>query len=169
MNDELKAELEGLPEPVRWRLQRCDGFLDLHMSARARAELDQIEGAHRDGTLYLCARLRLAFEEADWKAATETARTLTDRRPDEAEYVVQLAFATRRMDGLGPAQFILEEAQRKFPEVAVIAFNLACYECQAGRNARALEYLRRAFKLDPHYRAMAMEDEDLKPLWPSLE
>ncbi|MFH0908330.1 MAG: hypothetical protein V1929_06175 [bacterium] len=169
MKNKLKAELGKLPEDVQWHLRRSDGFLDLRMTARARAELDRIDEAWRGSPFYLNARMRLAFEEQDWKSAADAARALADRMPGVADYLIQLAYATRRSDGIAPAQFILEEAQKRFPDVAVIAFNLACYECQEGRRARAMEHLQRAIKLDPHCRAMAMEDEDLKPLWPMLE
>ena len=169
MKNKLKAELSKLPQDVQWHLRRCDGFLDLKMTARARAELAHIDESWRRSVFYLNAQVRLGFEEQDWKSAAAAARALADHMPGVADYLIQLAYATRRSDGIAPAQFILEEAQKKFPDVAVIAFNLACYECQAGRHTRAMEHLQRAMKLDPHCRAMAMEDEDLKPLWPMLE
>lgn len=169
MKNKLKAELSKLPADVQWHLRRCDGFLDLKMTAQARSELARIDEPWRSSTFFINALLRLAFEEKDWKAAADAARSLTNRMPGVPDYPIQLAYATRRADGLAPAQFILEEAQKKFPDVAVIAFNLACYECQSGRTTQAMEHLKRAMELDPQCRAMAMEDEDLKPLWPILE
>jgi hypothetical protein len=51
------------------------------------------------------------------------------------------------------------------PRVAMIAFNLACYASVTGRMVEAKEGLRSAIKLDKDIRALALDDEDLKPLW----
>jgi hypothetical protein len=51
------------------------------------------------------------------------------------------------------------------PEVAMIAFNLACYASVAGRMEEAKERLRHAIDLDKDIRGLAIDDEDLKPLW----
>ena len=169
MSTKQKNEWSALPEDVRWRLGRIDGFLDLRMPARARKELAELPASLAGTPPVRELQLRVAFEESDWPEATRQARALVAHRPDSAQYVVQLAYATRRAEGLAPAQFILEEAARKFPDVAVIPFNLACYECQAGRQEEAMQHLKRAFALDPAYREQALEDEDLKPLWQMLE
>ena len=47
----------------------------------------------------------------------------------------------------------------------MIAFNLASYAGVTGRMEEAKEYLRRAIKLDKDIRGLALDDEDLKPLW----
>ena len=169
MSDKRKSEFAALPEDVRGRHQRADGFIDLQLLPRARSELDGVPAPLRTVTPYLDLALRLALAQEDWPAAIRAARDLVQRAPDDAGYLVQLAYATRRAEGIEPARFILEEARKKFPDVAVISFNLACYACQSGRNDQALTHLGRAFKLDPHCREMALEDEDLKPLWPKLE
>jgi hypothetical protein len=45
---------------------------------------------------------------------------------------------------------------------------LACYECQLDDLETAKARLKQAFELEPGYRALALEDEDLRPLWDSL-
>ena len=47
----------------------------------------------------------------------------------------------------------------------MIAFNLACYASVAGRMEEAKERLRHAIEFDKEARKLALEDEDLKPLW----
>ena len=47
----------------------------------------------------------------------------------------------------------------------MIAFNLACYASVTGRMVEAKERLRNAIKLDKDIRGLALDDEDLKPLW----
>jgi len=50
-----------------------------------------------------------------------------------------------------------------------IRYNLACYLCQLGDLESAKGYLKRAFEIDSSWRLQALEDEDLKPLWDSLQ
>ena len=51
---------------------------------------------------------------------------------------------------------------------ALLHFNLACYHCQLGEEALAMERLARAFRLDAAMKTCAMQDEDLRPLWPLI-
>jgi hypothetical protein len=48
---------------------------------------------------------------------------------------------------------------------AMIVFNLACYASVTGRMEEAKEGLRHAIDLDKDIRALALDDEDLKPPW----
>ena len=47
----------------------------------------------------------------------------------------------------------------------MIAFNLACYASVTGRMEDAKERLRNAIELDKNIRELALDDEDLRPLW----
>ena len=47
----------------------------------------------------------------------------------------------------------------------MIAFNLACYASVTGRMEDAKARLRNAIELDKDVRILALDDEDLKPLW----
>ena len=47
----------------------------------------------------------------------------------------------------------------------MIAFTLACYASVTGRMVEAKERLRHAIKLDKDIRGLALDHEDLKPLW----
>ena len=64
---------------------------------------------------------------------------------------------------------ILLNAVAKFPTEAAIPYNLACYYCQRGEIGKAKRYLKRAFEIDLKWRTAALEGEDLKPLWDSLQ
>jgi Flp pilus assembly protein TadD len=166
---EFGRGLPKLPDAVLWRLQRCDGYLDLKMRDKARSELERIHAPYDHCDLFLEAELRLAMEDSRWCDATKIAHTLKERRPTEPMFCVQLAYATRRAESLESARDILIEALKRFPKIAVIPFNLACYECQLGRHEKAMDYLAKAFQLDAAFHDQALEDEDLKPLWDKLE
>jgi hypothetical protein len=48
---------------------------------------------------------------------------------------------------------------------AMIEFNLACYASVAGRFEEAKARLKRAVELDKQFQKLAIDDEDLRPLW----
>ena len=93
-------------------------------------------------------------------------------KPEEPESWIALAYATRRKQGggLDAARKILIRAQSCFPKEPVIAYNLACYECQLGNHKAALKWLRKALAAGParQIRSMALDDRDLQPLWPQI-
>jgi Flp pilus assembly protein TadD len=78
---------------------------------------------------------------------------------------ISLAYSIRRSEGLEKAEVILMRAQAIHPKVAMIAFNLACYASVTGRMEDAKERLRHAIDLDRGIQKLAIDDEDLKPLW----
>ena len=59
-------------------------------------------------------------------------------------------------------------AQAIHPKAAMIALNLACYASVAGRMEEAKERLRHSIELDKDIRELALDDEDLRPLWIGL-
>jgi tetratricopeptide (TPR) repeat protein len=168
MSDAWEREWAKLPEKVRWHIERSDGYIDLKMPQRAEAELDQVPPANRDNAGYRRTALRMAFEKKDWVAAADLARILRQQFPGDPGYWIQLAYALRRVAGLESARTVLQEASVRFPKLAVIPFNMACYECRLGRNEEARRLLDRALELEPTYRETALEDEDLQPLWDDL-
>jgi hypothetical protein len=58
----------------------------------------------------------------------------------------------------------------KFPHVGAIAYDLACYACRLQRVPEAWTWLQKADLADGSTRfyALALNDLDLKPLWPRL-
>ena len=93
------------------------------------------------------------------------ASHLVKVEPETAGWWISLAYALRRTESVEKAEAILLQAQAIHPKVAMIAFNLACYASVAGRMEEAKERLQHAIKLDKDIRGLALEDEDLKPLW----
>ena len=69
---------------------------------------------------------------------------------------------------IGAAKSILLEAVERLPDEPILHYNLACYECQLWELEVAKARLAHAFKLAPKCRLMALDDDDLAPLWDSL-
>ena len=98
----------------------------------------------------------------------EIAKRLADFQPDDIQWTISFAYATRRADSIPAAKEVLLNAESKFPKEAAIKYNLACYFCQTGEIQNAKNYLKKAFEIDLNWRMAALEDEDLKLLWESL-
>jgi hypothetical protein len=75
------------------------------------------------------------------------------------------AYAVRRTESVEKAEAILLRAQAIHPKVALIAFSLACFASVTGRMEEAKVRLRHAITLDKDIRGLAIDDEDLRPLW----
>jgi Flp pilus assembly protein TadD len=64
-----------------------------------------------------------------------------------------------------PTAAILEPAHDRFPQEALISYNLACYRAVSGRIDEAKQLLAEAFTLDPDLRITALDALDLEGIW----
>jgi hypothetical protein len=64
---------------------------------------------------------------------------------------------------------ILLHAVELHPKHGTIQFNLACYKAQVGNVAKEQTHLKCAVGIDPKFKLMALEDQDLEPLWALLD
>ena len=48
---------------------------------------------------------------------------------------------------------------------AILHYNLACYACQLGDIEEAKSRLSTACKMDPQFKATALDDPDLEAMW----
>lgn len=154
--------------PDLQRLRAAQGFVELGMFLDANAELEEIDPFNRAAPEVLALRVEIYHGLKKWELMREIAARLRDFEPDNVQWVISLAFATRRAVSIDVARTILTKAVAKFPKEAMIYFNLACYECQSKRFETAKEYLKQAFALEPKCRVAALEDPDLEPLWSKI-
>ena len=148
--------------------ERAQGWLLLENYAAADRALRLIPAAFRRRPEVEQFRAQLHLSAGRWARAVPLLRKLVKQEPDEPQYWVSLAFATRRAESIGAAEQILIEASRRFPHEAVIWFNLACYAAQQGDLPNALGLLRAAVNRDAAYRELAKTDSDLGPLWAAV-
>jgi predicted Zn-dependent protease len=153
-------------------LSAAQGWLGLGDWKEAAEELKQIAPERRQHPEALEVMREIFTQAGKWEMAAETAGHLVKMKPGEPQSWIALAYATRRKHGggLGPAREILARAQNRFPKEPVIAYNLACYECQLGNQQAALEWLHKAFATGRgrDIRSLALHDRDLEPLWPRI-
>jgi len=138
------------------------------MFLEADKELDKIDPFNRAAPEVLALRIAIYRGLEKWELMQEIAKRLAEFQPDDIQWTISLAYATRRANSIQAAKEVLLNAEPKFPKEPAIKYNLACYFCQTGNIQNARNYLKKAFELDPHCRMAALEDEDFKPLWNSL-
>jgi len=127
--------------------------------------LEEIAPEDKTRNEVLGARVGIYMAAKKWDMAAAVASHLVKVDPETAGWWISLAYAVRRTEGVENAEAILLRAQAIHSRVAMIAFNLACYASVAGRMEEAKERLRHAIELDKDVRGLALDDEDLKPLW----
>jgi tetratricopeptide (TPR) repeat protein len=145
------------------------GYVQLQMFHEANEELEQIDPFNRAAPEILALRIEIYRGLKKWELMQVVSEKLAEFEPDNLQWTISLAYATRRAVSIETAKEILLNAERKSPKDAVIKYNLACYCCQLGEIENAKNYLRKAFEIDLNWRLRALEDEDLKPLWESLQ
>ena len=154
------------PDQKHW--EAASGYVQLGMYLEADAELDEIDPFCRAAPEVLAVRLEIYAGLKKWELMQVVAKRLAEFQPNDIQWTISLAYATRRADSLQAAKEILSNAESKFPKDAIIKYNLACYCCQLGESENAKNYLKTAFEIDSTWRLKALDDEDLRPLWDSL-
>jgi Flp pilus assembly protein TadD len=144
------------------------GWLELGNWREAAAELEGVTPSLSQHPAVLHLRYDIHAQAGHWDLAAEAASSLARLLPDEPGAWSKLAYATRRKPGGGipPAKEILAAARTRFPSEVLIAYNLACYECQLGNLPQARVLLREAFQLGSPtlLKHMSLSDPDLEPL-----
>ena len=158
VSDPLKADWQR-------HVLASSGYLELGMLDDAALALEEIEPEDKTRTEVLGARVALYITAKKWDMAAAVASHLVKVEPENEAWWINLAYSVRRSEGIEQAEAILLRAQAIHPKVAMIAFNLACYASVTGRMEEAKERLRNAIELDKDIRGLALDDEDLKPLW----
>ena len=144
------------------------GYAQLGMFLEANEQLENIDPFNRVAPEVLALRVDIYSGLKKWDLMQEIAQRLREASPQNVQWVISYAYATRRSESIDAARNILINALPKFPREAIIYYNLACYECQLQDFYSAKKYLKKAFEIDADWRIAALEDEDLEPLWSSL-
>jgi predicted Zn-dependent protease len=144
----------------------------LNCPADARAEIAALDAALLEHPVALEVRWLICAHEKDWDGALVIARAQLAATPQESAGWLNQAYALRRVsgEGLPQARAALLPAAAKFPGEPIITYNLACYACQLAHLDEARDWFRLAVKVGGRdaLKKLALEDDDLKPLWPEI-
>jgi Flp pilus assembly protein TadD len=161
-----------LEPPDTHYLSAAVGWYELGNLAEAESELELISSPRRNHPDVLEVRWMLLARANRWDEGVKVAEDLVRAAPRRSSGWLHRAYALRRAGngGLQQAWDALLPAAGKFPRESTIPYNLSCYACQMGRLDEARSWLRQALAVggEKKVRAMALQDEDLKPLWPEL-
>jgi hypothetical protein len=155
-----------LAPKVHW--ERASGYFNLEMFEEAERELRALpkeEPWEKNGRMML---LGIRQEQGNWVLAQEIARGLRLEFPDEKDWWISDAYATRRCESIESAREILLEGLVVHCDCSLIRYNLACYACVLKSPGESLDFLKEAVRGDEKYKLMALEDEDLKDMREAL-
>jgi lipopolysaccharide biosynthesis regulator YciM len=146
------------------RLLAASGFAELSLFQEAVQELEELPDVSKELPPVLAVWLEVYQRWQKWSEAESVATHLVEIEPEEPNWPIARAYATRRGRGLAFAHEVLLQAGQKFPNCGTIQFNLACYAAQLGQLDEARRRLCRAIEIDDGFSAMAKTDPDLEPI-----
>jgi tetratricopeptide (TPR) repeat protein len=159
-----KDEFGELPKKVQKHFTAALGWLNLGNWREAKGELDAVPAEYREQRLTAGLYLEILSAGKQWREKQLRATLMAEKFPDDVQWLISQAYATRRAESLPQARMILRAAYERFPQAALVSYNLACYAAQLGELAEAKSYLTEAVKLDAAYGDLALQDEDLEPI-----
>lgn len=170
---DMMRVMEPLKPPHSHFLSAAEGWLGLGNVAEAKVELTRIDESLQEHPEVLEVRWAILAEEKDWPQALEVARELARRFPESPTGWLHQAYAIRRVKegGLAAAWELLQPAMERFPGIAIVPYNLACYACQMNRLGEARDLLKRAIRIGgkSEIQRIALADSDLEPLWAEIK
>lgn len=151
-------------------LSAAEGWFELGNPAEALAELATLSEAASRHPAALELHWQILAQQGAWDLAVPIAEDLIRSAPASSAGWLHRAYALRRASsgGLPQAWSALYPAAELFPGESLVAYNLACYATQMGRQDEGWEWFLRAIQISGDGRAlrlMGLRDEDLKPLW----
>lgn len=153
---------------IEHHLRAAQGYIELGMFVEAANELECIAPEDRVHPSVVPYRYVIYSAMEKWDLAAATAGLMAKLHPEDPEWWIRWAYSTRRCQSIQDARQILLDAERLHPQHAMIQFNLGCYACQIGNLEEAKSRVAAAISLDGKYRAMALDDPDLEPLWDEI-
>ncbi len=154
---------------TRRRIEYATGYLELGLASAAAEELAAIDLADLDLPEVLRVRSEYLMQTREWEPLVTTAALLVRRMPDDESGWISWAYALRELNRVEEAQAVLKEAELRHGKTCgVLHYNLACYACLLGNHVEAIRRLRRALRINEEWKASALTDSDLQPLWAEI-
>jgi uncharacterized protein HemY len=163
------TKLAQLKHPDPMHLEAAAGWIQLGDYDAANDELENIRAEWRAHPDVLNLRWLIYSHHEQWDACLDIASAIVKMTPDRVLSWVNKAYSMRwANDGsIEKAKPVLLEAAELFPGDSTIQYHLACYCSQLGQLDAAQEHLHKSYELGDakQIKLMALDDEDLKPLW----
>ena len=167
------SKLAQLQPPDTFHLSSAAGWIELGNHLETNEELEKINASLRAHPDVLELRWMIYSHFEKWDGGLNIATAIIKQAPDRAFGWIHRAYSMRRTKrgGIEEAKKILEDAAGLFPQEWLIPYNLACYCAQLGQLDKAKDLLHASYELGDkkQIKLMALEDEDLEPLWKIYE
>lgn len=166
----METNLKPLEPPDDFHLNAAEGWLELGNWLEANEELERITPTNRAHPNVLKLRWEIYGKAEKWEMAAEVGRGISVAWPENSWGFVHYAFALHELKRTKEAWGVLIPVVDKFPDEPRISYNLACYCCQLGEMKDSLRWIEKAIAIagKRDIRLMALEDDDLEPLWKQI-
>ncbi|MDX1953672.1 MAG: tetratricopeptide repeat protein [Verrucomicrobiota bacterium] len=157
--------------PDKHHFNAASGWIELGCAEEAEEELKALSPELREHPDVLLLRWEISSFRKQWEVGVEIGKTLAQTSPERVEGWLKQAFALHELKRTQEAWDALYPVLEHFQEVPIVPYNLACYAAQLGDLESARRLLKRAMSIAARgvIKAMAIEDPDLKPLWPEIK
>ncbi len=118
-------------------LRYANGYRILEMFEDAESELSKIPPEDRLSDRSLAMQATLFQDCGKWGEMREVADALRKRHPEEVDWWIAEAYATRRCRSIEEAREILLEGVKAHPEEPCISYNLGLLRLRVGRARRS--------------------------------
>jgi tetratricopeptide (TPR) repeat protein len=147
-------------------LRAATGWLELGLADEALFELQALPFREHTRQRVLKVKLAAQMKLETWNAASETARLLCLKEPEEAEFFLRAAYCLHETGDTRAARDWLLRGPKELFEMPEFHYNMGCYLWTLGEGDRAREHILRALDMDETLREFARGDADLKGFGP---
>ncbi|HZJ38503.1 MAG TPA: hypothetical protein VFD18_04965 [Chthoniobacterales bacterium] len=162
--------MNALQYPDLLYLEAAKGWIILGDLKEANRELDRITQTQQKHPDVLEVRFAIYSKARKWVVCMELAAAMLDLAPERPTAWINSAQTLHELKQTQDAWNALYAVRERFPKVATIPYNLACYACKLGRIDDSRKWLRKAVALGgDQFRRMALAEADLQPLWKQIE
>jgi len=162
--------MNPLANPDLLYLEAAKGWVILGDLEEANRELDRIPHNLQKHPDALEVRFDIYAKAEKWVVCMELAAAMLELAPDRPTAWINSAQTLHELKQTAEAWNALYAVRERFPKVAAIPYNLACYDCKLGHLNASQSWLRMAFALGgAPFKRMAMSEADLRPLWERIQ
>ena len=161
--------MKALVPPDLFYVQAARSWLESGKPVAAQKELDRIPPESRDHPDVLEVQWSIEAQSRRWQTGLDIAEALIQATPERPTGWIKRSFV---LDELNRAQDALDRlfpAAKRFPEIPIIPYNLACYASELQLWWEAERWLSASFQAGgADFRQMALRDKQLQHLWPRV-
>ena len=149
-------------------LLASSGWLELGNHLEAHNELEKLPHNQRATSGVLKLRCRIYRQAEKWDYLSILAESCSSAHPQEAQFLIDWAWAEYRQGRKEKAAVVLLHESRRFPQSEALAYDLAIMLASLNRMAEARDWLAKAFELadDPEkLKLRALEQVEFEKIW----